>query len=413
MLTHVRVQALSPSARLLQRYADVRARTVALCAPLAIEDHVPQPVADVSPPKWHLGHTTWFFEALVLGQAMPGQAPHHPRYGFLFNSYYEAEGARVQRPQRGALSRPTVDEVLAYRAHVDAAMQRWLAQDPGPQWRQRVELGLQHEQQHQELLLTDIKHILGHNPLRPAYAVRDTAAVAVSREHAAQTVPLRWIEHPGGLVQIGHAASDADNDGHDGFAFDNESGRHTVHLAPHRMASRLVSNAEYQAFIDDGGYRRAEWWHADGWDWKNQHGMSAPMYWLDEDATAAPGSQQTLRGPEARDPDAPVTHLSWYEASAYAAWAGARLPTEAEWEAGAHAFDWGQRWEWTASAYQPYPGFTRAEGAVGEYNGKFMVNQQVLRGASFATPPGHARPTYRNFFQPHLRWQYTGLRLAQ
>lgn len=400
----------SPWARLAQRYAEVRARSVALCAPLAIEDHVPQPVADVSPPKWHLGHTTWFFEALVLGQAVPGHRPHHPRYAYLFNSYYESEGARVPRPQRGALSRPTVDEVLAYRAQVDAALQAWIASDPDPRWCRRVELGLQHEQQHQELLLTDIKHILGHNPLRPAYALHDTPAVAVSREHAAQTAPLHWIAHPGGLVGIGHDGAGGDDDR---FAFDNEGARHRVHLAPYRIASRLVSNAEYQAFIDDGGYRQPVWWHADGWDWRQQHGITAPMYWLDDDPSCACGSQQTLRGPEPRHPDAPVTHLSWYEASAYAAWAGARLPTEAEWEAGADAFDWGARWEWTASAYQPYPGFTRAEGAVGEYNGKFMVNQQVLRGASFATPPGHARRTYRNFFQPPLRWQYTGLRLAQ
>jgi len=400
----VLTRALSPSARLSQRYADVRARTVALCAPLAIEDHVPQPVADVSPPKWHLGHTTWFFEAMVLGQAMPGRAPHHPRYAYLFNSYYEAEGARVPRVDRGALSRPTVAEVLGYRAHVDEAMLQWLSGDLSPEWQARVELGLQHEQQHQELLLTDIKFILGANPLLPAYAAHDTPAVAVSQEHRPLGTGAGWIEHPGGLVPIGHAG--------EGFAFDNECARHPVHLAPHRIARALVSNAEYQAFMDDGGYQRSELWHADGWDWKRQSAVEAPLYWL-----RLPGESgwwhQTLRGPQPLPPDAPVTHISWYEASAFAAWAGARLPTEAEWEAGAGAFEWGRRWEWTASAYQPYPGFTRAEGAVGEYNGKFMVNQQVLRGASFATPPGHARHTYRNFFQPPLRWQYTGLRLAR
>ncbi|NCT97315.1 MAG: ergothioneine biosynthesis protein EgtB [Comamonadaceae bacterium] len=386
------------------RYAEVRARSEALCAPLAIEDHVVQPVVDVSPPKWHLAHTTWFFEAMLLAHASPGYAPFHPAYGYLFNSYYEGEGERVPRAQRGHLSRPTVAEVLAYRAHVDAAVQAWLATQPPARWLDRLALGLQHEQQHQELLLTDIKAILGHNPLRPAYASADTAAVGLAGEHAPQVAAMGWIEQPGGVVAIGHAG--------DGFAFDNEGGRHERLLTPFALGDRLVSNAEYTAFIDAGGYQDPRHWHADGWDWLRQNAIAAPMYWFRGEGGA--WWHQTLAGPVPLPPHAPVTHVSWYEASAYADWAGARLPTEFEWEAAAgRGMAWGERWEWTASAYAPYPGFRRAEGSVGEYNGKFMVNQQVLRGASFATPPGHQRLTYRNFFQPPLRWQYTGIRLAR
>lgn len=395
-----------PFTDLAARYTEVRARSTALCAPLAPEDHVPQPVADVSPPKWHLAHTTWFFEALLLTPAWPGYRVHHPGYGYLFNSYYEGEGPRVPRAQRGALSRPTVAEVHAYRAHVDAAVQAWLATRPTPEWLERLELGLQHEQQHQELLLTDIKFILGHQPLRPAYARADTGAVDPQYEHAAQDAgPLRWIAHPGGVVAIGHAGP--------GFAFDNEGARHELLLRPFGIANRLVNNAEYAAFIESGGYERAQHWHAEGWDWRNASGERAPMYWFRGEGGA--WWHQTLAGPQPLPADAPVTHVNWYEACAYADWAGARLPTEAEWEAAATGagMPWGRRWEWTASAYAPYPGFRRATGSVGEYNGKFMVNQQVLRGMSFATPPGHGRSSYRNFFHPPLRWQYTGIRLAR
>jgi len=394
-----------PIADAAARFTEVRAHSQALCAPLQPEDHVPQPVVDVSPPKWHLAHTTWFFEAMLLAQADPGHRPFHPAYNYLFNSYYEGEGERVPRAERGHLSRPTVAEVMAYRAHVDEAVLRWLGSVPEPRWLQRLELGLQHEQQHQELLLTDIKYILGHNPLRPAYAERDTPAVALGAEHAAaDRAPLRWREHPGGETWIGH--------GGEGFGFDNEGARHAVRLQPFGIAERLVNNAEYAAFVEAGGYAQARHWHAEGWDWVRASGAAAPMYWF----RAEDGAwwHYTLRGPMPLPDAAPVTHLSWYEASAYADWAGARLPTEFEWEAAAQAgMDWGQRWEWTASAYAPYPGFVRAPGSVGEYNGKFMVNQQVLRGASFATPSGHARPSYRNFFHPPLRWQYTGLRLAR
>jgi ergothioneine biosynthesis protein EgtB len=386
------------------RFAEVRARSVALCAPLAPEDHVVQPVVDVSPPKWHLAHTTWFFEAMLLTHAAPGYRVFHPAYNHLFNSYYEGEGERWPRAQRGQLSRPTVAEVLAYRAHVDAAVNAWLTTEPPAPWLERLELGLQHEQQHQELLLTDTKLILGHNPLRPAYSIDDTAAVDVTAEHAPQATALQWIDHPGGVASIGHAG--------DGFAFDNEGGRHDVLLAPFAIADRLVSNAEYQKFIEAGGYGDAGHWHADGWDWLRHNAVAAPMYWFRGEDGA--WWHQTLAGPQPVPPHAPVTHISWFEASAYADWAGARLPTEFEWEAAAaRGMAWGQRWEWTASAYAPYPGFHRAEGSVGEYNGKFMVSQQVLRGASFATPPGHQRLTYRNFFQPPLRWQYTGIRLVK
>lgn len=386
------------------RFGEVRTRTVALCAPLAVEDHVVQPVVDVSPPKWHLAHTTWFFEALLLTPASPTYRPFHPGYAFLFNSYYESEGERVPRARRGHLSRPTVNEVLAYRDRVDAAVLAWLDTAPEPPWLDRLELGLQHEQQHQELLLTDIKFILGHNPLRPAYAEADTGAVVLGAEHIDQPAASGWHTHPGGLVAIGHAGA--------GFAFDNEGARHEVLLQPHAVADRLVSNAEYLAFMEAGGYDHPRHWHADGWDWCKTSGERAPMYWFRGDD--GQWWHQTLRGPRPLPPRAPVSHINWYEASAYADWAGARLPTETEWEAAAgRGMHWGARWEWTSSAYTPYPGFRRGDGAVGEYNGKFMVGQQVLRGASFATPPGHARPTYRNFFQPALRWQYTGIRLAR
>ncbi|MFP8832854.1 ergothioneine biosynthesis protein EgtB [Hydrogenophaga sp. XSHU_21] len=389
---------------LAARFADVRARSEALCAPLQPEDHVPQPVVDVSPPKWHLAHTTWFFEAMLLSPADAGYRVHHPLYGHLFNSYYEAEGDRVPRAHRGHLSRPTVNEVLAYRRHVDTAVLRWLTTRPEPRWIERLELGLQHEQQHQELLLTDIKFILGHNPLRPAYSATDTPAVAVQLEHAPQPEPMGWRHHRGGVVEIGHTG--------EGFAFDNESGRHAVLLQPFDIADQLVSNAEFMAFIDAGGYRNAGHWHADGWDWCQQQRPQAPLYWFRGDDGR--WWHQTLAGPQPVPDLAPVTHVNWYEAIAFADWAGARLPTEAEWEAAAtDGMPWGRRWEWTASAYTPYPGFRRAEGSVGEYNGKFMVNQQVLRGASFATAPGHARATYRNFFAPPQRWQYTGIRLVR
>lgn len=389
---------------LLATYRAVRARTVALCAPLAVEDHVPQPIADVSPPKWHLGHTTWFFETLVLAPHQPAYRAFHPGYGFVFNSYYESVGPRVVRAERGGLSRPTVEEIHAYRAHVDAAMSALLAAPPTPALAALVALGLQHEQQHQELLLTDLKYILAVNPLTPAYATAATAAVDVAAEHAAVIGDDAWLTWPGGVVSIGHRG--------DGFAFDNEGPAHDALVPPCRLRATLVRNREYLAFMADGGYQRAALWHAEGLDWVRGQRVEAPLYWRRADDEPTGWQALTLTGPTPLALDAPVTHVSYYEAFAFAQWAGARLPTELEWEALAPRFTWGARWEWTESAYKPYPGFRPAAGAVGEYNGKFMVNQQVLRGASFATPPGHARLTYRNFFHAPARWQYTGVRLA-
>ncbi|MGC4060974.1 MAG: ergothioneine biosynthesis protein EgtB [Aquabacterium sp.] len=388
------------------RYASVRQRSEALCQPLTPEDHVPQPVDFVSPPKWHLAHTSWFFECFVLPRLAPEQQPFHPRYGYLFNSYYESVGQRVQRAHRGALSRPGVAEILAYRAHVDGHMSRWLERDIDADTHALIELGLQHEQQHQELLLTDIKYILGLNPLMPSYAAQNVADIDLAREHLVQTADslTNWIDVPGGLYDIGHGGA--------GFCFDNELGRHAHHLRPFQFQQGLVGNKAYLAFMADGGYARAEFWHAEAWEWLHAHRIQAPLYWFEDDESGA-WWHYTLRGPEPLQDLAPVTHVSYYEACAFAQWAGGRLPTEFEWEAAQGQVPWGARWEWTESAYKPYPGFKKAAGAVGEYNGKFMVNQQVLRGMSFATPPGHGRASYRNFFHPHLRWQHTGIRLAR
>jgi ergothioneine biosynthesis protein EgtB len=391
----------------LDRYQAVRQRSVALCAPLAIEDHVPQPVEWVSPPKWHLAHTTWFFETMVLLHGGRGYTCFHPQYSYLFNSYYESIGARVQRTGRGHLSRPTVAEVHAYRAHVDAAMHDVLTGPLDEATAAMIELGLQHEEQHQELLLTDIKYILGSNPLRPVYATGQAADLDMSAEHAPSSPSVQpgHVSHPGGLCEVGHTG--------EGFCFDNEGARHLTHLQPFEISRTLVSNRDYLAFMQDGAYQRPELWHSEGWAWLASEGINAPLYWFKPEGDTSDWWAYTLAGPAPIQLEAPVSHVSYFEAHAYAQWAGARLPTEFEWEAAHAQLDWGARWEWTESAYLPYPGFRKAEGAVGEYNGKFMVGQQVLRGSSFATPPGHSRPTYRNFFHPPLRWQYTGIRLAR
>jgi len=374
---------------LAQAYAAVRAHSETLAAPLSAEDCIIQSMPDASPVKWHLAHTSWFFETVVLSQ-VPGYKPFDPRFAYLFNSYYEALGPRHPRPRRGLLSRPSLDEVMAWRAHVDAAMDTACADAP---LRDLIILGLHHEQQHQELILTDIKHAFFSNPLLPAY-----------RAQAAPPRPsqkLEWRQHQGGVAAIGH--------GGQGFAFDNERPRHDVLLRPFRIASRPVSNGEYQAFIADGGYRRAEFWLSDGW--AQVQADQAPLYWLKDDD----GSESlfTLAGVRPLDPHAPVEHVSFYEAGAYAAWAGKRLPTEFEWEAASPMFDHGEVWEWTRSSYDPYPGFKAFDGVAAEYNGKFMVGQMVLRGGSTATPPGHIRSTYRNFFPPGARWQFSGIRLAE
>lgn len=405
---------------LTARFARVRALTEALAAPLSDADASLQSMPDASPAKWHLAHTTWFWEAFLLREHAPAYRLHDERWPFLFNSYYEAEGARIARDARGLLSRPTLAEVLAWRAVVTEAMAPLLER---PELADLLALGIAHEEQHIELLLTDIKHALFRNPLGPA--MWDGPAPAA----AAPAAPLDWHRHPGGIARVGHQAQ--------AFAFDNEGPQHRVLLEPFALADRLVTNAEWDAFIADGGYADARLWLADGWAWVQRDGVAAPLYWRGD------GAHFTHQGWQARDPHAPVTHISFYEADAYATWAGARLPAEFEWEAIARGQDgaasapahdpaaghqldaaapplprgsqglFGDGWQFTRSAYLPYPGFRPAEGAVGEYNGKFMSGQVVLRGASCATVRGHSRVSYRNFFYPHQRWQFTGLRLAK
>jgi ergothioneine biosynthesis protein EgtB len=420
------------AAALAAAYAAVRAHSARLTRPLTVEDHGLQSMPDASPTKWHLAHTTWFFETMVL-RASPGYQPFDPAYFYLFNSYYEALGPRHPRPQRGLLSRPSLDDVWRYRAHVDAALQAFLSTasahrlaDAAP----IITLGLHHEQQHQELILTDIKHAFSLNPGWPAYA-----AAAPSAAH--DTLPMQWVRGPEGLVEIGHGEGN-DEGPHegssDGFAFDNEGPRHAVLLHPFELANRLVTCGEFAGFIRDGGYRRPELWLSDGWAEVQRQDWQAPAYWVP--AEAGGFDLFTLQGLRAMNPAEPVCHISFYEAAAYAEWAGARLPTEFEWEAAvqtqpACALNDGMHprparpgamplkqigtdvWEWTRSAYAPYPGFQPMAGAAGEYNGKFMINQMVLRGGSCATPHGHLRTSYRNFFPPAARWQFSGLRLAR
>jgi ergothioneine biosynthesis protein EgtB len=404
---------------LLGRYHDVRATTEALCRPLQVEDYGLQAMPDASPTRWHLAHVSWFFETFLLEPQLTAYRSFDSRYRVLFNSYYNAVGPQFSRPARGHLSRPTVAEVYAYRAHVDRGMSDLLdRRDLAESVAALVELGLQHEQQHQELILTDIKFNLGVNPLRPACYAMTIPVGSPS--------PVDWIDVPGGTVWIGH-------DG-DGFAFDNEQPRHRALLAPYRLATRPVTNGEYRAFIDAGGYRDWRWWTSEGWRAVQERGWEAPLYW-ERDG----GAWQvfTLGGPVPLDDAAPVVHVSWFEADAYARWREARLPTEAEWEHAAagvpiaghfqesavyHPLSapagndvrqlFGDVWEWTQSAYTPYPGFRPMTGEAGEYNGKFMVNQLVLRGGSCATPRSHIRASYRNFFPPDARWQFSGIRLA-
>jgi ergothioneine biosynthesis protein EgtB len=417
---------------LLSRYQAVREQTAALCRPLLPEDTVVQPIIDVSPPKWHLAHTTWFFETFLLKEYQPGYQVFHPDYAFLFNSYYNSLGSRVNRADRGTLSRPPLKDVYAYRAYVDEQMGLLLGtlgeagQALPAAFAEVFELGLQHEQQHQELLVTDIKYILSTSPLAPAYLPAEASPAAT------QPGPAAWLPVPGGVHRIGYEG--------DGFCFDNEQAPHEVYVADFSLQNRLVTNADYLAFITAGGYQDFRYWLGEGWDLVQQQQWEAPLYWVQKGGS---WFRFTHHGLRPLNLAAPVTHISFYEADAYAHWAGARLPTEQEWEIAARHFAaepagtflesglfdpqplpadaapdqchqlLGDVWEWTYSAYHPYPGYQRAAGALGEYNGKFMLNQLVLRGGSCATPASHIRPTYRNFFHADKRWQFTGLRLAR
>jgi ergothioneine biosynthesis protein EgtB len=408
--------------------AQVRDLTERLAAPLSPEDQAIQSMPDVSPTKWHRAHTTWFFETFVLGPHLAGYEPYAPEFAYLFNSYYEAVGSRHPRAERGLISRPGAAEVGEYRRHVDAGLARLLDQGLTDDVAALVELGLHHEQQHQELLLMDIQHVLSVHPFGPAY-LDDThpGATGLLALRSAEVADApSWIRHDGGIVTVGHDGV--------GFAYDNEGPAHRVLLEPFELADRLVTRGEWVDFMHDGGYHRPELWMSDGWATVRAEGWEAPLYWEDVDGE---WTVFGARGRAAVDRSQPVTHVSWYEADAFARWRDARLPTEAEWEslaptpgAGAHldpsvlcpraaavspdAQQWyGELWQWTESSYRPYPGFRPAAGAVGEYNGKFMVNQQVLRGSSFGTPAGHARRSYRNFFPPGARWMFSGLRLAR
>lgn len=379
---------------LAERFTAVRNLSVQICKPLHTEDYVVQPCVDVSPPKWHLAHITWFWEEFILTPYHKNYKRFHPRYAFLFNSYYNSIGDRVLRLDRGNMSRPTVDEILNYRQYVDDQMVDFI-KTISLKEEALVELGLHHEQQHQELLLTDIKYILGHNPLFPPYRDHFQETPVVEKDHTFTAIA-------GGNYSIGF-------DG-EGFSFDNEHSQHEVLLQPFSIRKSLVTNSEYLEFMNAGSYRDAAYWHSDGWAWVNEQHIHAPLYWYELDGQ---WQRYALSGIKKIHPDEPVTHISYYEAAAFAEWSNMRLPTEFEWEAASDQFTWGARWEHTNSAYLPYPGFEKPAGAIGEYNGKFMINQMVLRGASVATSTDHSRKTYRNFFYPQLRWQFNGIRLCK
>jgi ergothioneine biosynthesis protein EgtB len=399
---------------LFQAYQDVRRYSLRLAEPLSAEDCCVQSMPDASPVKWHLAHTTWFFETFILERHERRFQPFDPVFRVLFNSYYNGVGDKHPRPQRGMLTRPALGDVLAYRRNIDERMAMLLRQ-AGEDVATLAETGLHHEQQHQELLLTDVKHLLSLNPLKLAYA-------AATQETETRAAPLQWMAFDGGIVQVGYNGK--------GFCFDNELPRHRQFIEPFSLASRLVTNGEYLDFIEDGGYRNPALWLSEGWDWIRTNSISHPLYWSETDG----GWQEfTLYGMRRLDRDRPAVHLSMFEADAFARWAGARLPTEAEWELAASGMAddtprslhpsasgnagmqqlFGAAWQWTSSSYAPYPGYAPADGALGEYNGKFMSNQYVLRGSSCATPAGHSRITYRNFFPSPARWQFTGVRLAR
>ncbi|MBE7641021.1 ergothioneine biosynthesis protein EgtB [Salegentibacter sp. BLCTC] len=382
--------------QLLDFFNKTRAQSELICSFLETEDYVVQPIENVSPPKWHLGHTTWFFEEFVLKPHLKNYQLFDKHSAYVFNSYYESVGDKVIRTNRGNLSRPTVAWVYKYRNYVSKAIEQFLQESSiSKDLCSIIEIGCHHEKQHQELLLTDIKYILGNNPLFPEYNDQ-------FKENPIEDFKQEWISISKGVYEIGHKS--------DGFYYDNEQGAHKVYLNDFKISNKLVTNAEFIEFIASGAYKDVLLWHAEGWDWINSNKIEAPFYWHKINGE---WHQYTLNGLTKLIPEAPLSHISYYEAFAFAQWKGLRLPTEFEWETAQKYFKWGYRWEWTESAYSPYPNYTRPEGALGEYNGKFMVNQKVLRGASVATSKKHTRHTYRNFFHPHLRWQFTGLRLAK
>jgi len=377
-------------------YNSVRYYTEEICEPLETEDYIPQPIVDVSPAKWNVAHTTWFFEEMILKKFAPRYQEFDKQFGYLFNSYYNSIGERTLRDHRGDLSRPTVRRVFEYRKYVDEKMREFLKHDLSEEKRELLVLGLNHEQQHQELLITDLKYTFSINPTFPVY--KEGFALVETGE----IQPNGFAEIEGGIYEIGFQG--------EGFHFDNELGRHKVYLDDFQVGKNLISNGEFLEFIEDGGYENHLLWHAEGLDWVRQNGISSPLYWHKIDGE---WFQFTLGGLRKLRPENAVCHVSFYEAAAFAEWKKMRLPTEFEWETASDRFDWGLRWEWTNSAYLPYPNFKKPAGALGEYNGKFMINQMVLRGASVATPPNHSRKTYRNFFHPPLRWQFTGIRLVK
>ncbi|KGK31623.1 ergothioneine biosynthesis protein EgtB [Cellulophaga sp. E6(2014)] len=380
---------------LIHQFEKTRAHSVALCTPLAPEDYNAQPVAFASPPKWHLAHITWFFEEMILKKYDENYVIFNKDFSYLFNSYYQTVGERAARSLRGAMTRPLIEEIYSYRTYVDQHIVALLKSKLSLEIETLVTLGIQHEQQHQELLLTDLKHTFSFNPLHPVYHEKFNLVQDTNKEEG-------WLAMPEGIYEIGHQG--------DGFCFDNEQGRHKVFLHDYQLSKGLVTNGDFIAFIVAGGYQEFKYWLDEGWSWVQEEKITAPLYWIQKNGT---WFYYTLAGLKPVDVDAILSHVSFYEAQAFATFKNMRLPTEFEWEAASEKFNWGKRWEWTYSAYLPYPNFKIADGAVGEYNGKFMVNTMVLRGSSVATSEGHERNTYRNFFHPKYRWQYTGIRLAK
>jgi len=380
--------------KLLNKYISTRSRSELLCADLTIEDYIPQPAEFASPPKWHLAHTTWFFEEMILKTYLPNYTTFDKDFSFLFNSYYNAIGQRLERSQRGLITRPGVDQVMAYRKYVDKGMTTLLNEKYSKTIEELTVLGMHHEQQHQELLITDLKYTFSHNPTYPKYDKKPWVS-----DH---NKDVGWQKITEGIYEIGHQD--------DGFCFDNELGNHKVFLESFEISKSLVTNGEFIDFIKNDGYSNSNYWLDEGWAWTNNNRITSPLYWYNVDGE---WFHYTLGGLVKVELDAILSHISFYEASAYASFKGFRLPTEFEWEAASNYLKWGKRWEWTNSAYLPYPRFKIKEGAVGEYNGKFMINQMVLRGSSVATSQGHSRQTYRNFFHPNLRWQFSGIRLAK